>query len=146
MTASTIIPTVGRKVWFYEHIDQEAPIDATIIKVWGNTPAAAVNLLCVDPNTGQTYLRSSVMVGDESTSGRHYRWMPFQKGQARPEWQQRVVDEQRELNARAERLAAFIGTAPYDALDMQERLRMSKQLSVMRELSEVLGARIGAFK
>lgn len=88
---ATIIPTVGRKVWFFEDGSQVEPIDATVIKVWESevwasveraTPQTAVNLDCVDPLTGQHYLRSSVIVSDVPIAGRHFRWMPYQLAQA----------------------------------------------------------------
>lgn len=80
-----IIPTVGRKVWFFEYGGQAEPIDATIIKVWGNYPTACVNLDVVDPLTGEHRFVASVMVGNETSVGWHYRWMPYQQGQAAEE-------------------------------------------------------------
>lgn len=80
-----ITPTVGRKVWFFATGSQREPIDATVIKVWGKGADAAVNLDVVDPDTGAHRLESSVVVGEELTQHRHYRWMPYQLGQAKPE-------------------------------------------------------------
>lgn len=80
---SLITPTVGRKVWFYENNQQAEPIDATVVKVWGTGPHAAVNLDTVDGSTGLRTLRTSVCVGDENTVHQHYRWMPYQQGQAK---------------------------------------------------------------
>lgn len=80
---SAITPTVGRKVWFYESDRQQEPCDATIIKVWGDGPQAAVNLDVVDPDTGAHSFRSSIVVGDDTTPWPHYRWMPYQQGQAK---------------------------------------------------------------
>lgn len=80
---SSITPTVGRKVWFYEHDKQTEPHDATVIKVWGGGPMAAVNLDVVDPYSGEHSCRTGVVVGDESTTWPHYRWMPYQMGQAK---------------------------------------------------------------
>ncbi len=73
-----IVPTVGRKVWFYQHGSETEPTDATVIKVWGDGPEAAVNLDVVDPYSGEHRCERSVCVGDESTLSRHYRWMPYQ--------------------------------------------------------------------
>lgn len=80
---STITPTVGRKVWFYKDDMQAEPHDATVIKVWGDGPKAAVNLDVVDPNTGVHTCQHSIVVGDETTTWPHYRWMPYQQGQAK---------------------------------------------------------------
>lgn len=80
MTAIT--PTVGRKVWFYENNEQLEPMDATVIKVWGTGPQAAVNLDVVSPLTGEHFLKTSVIVGNEATTNQHYRWMPYQQAQA----------------------------------------------------------------
>lgn len=77
-----IVPTVGRKVWFYESAAQLEPMDATIIRTFSDTPTAYVNLDVVDPDTGVHRCCTSVQVGDESTKYRHYRWMPYQMGQA----------------------------------------------------------------
>ena len=79
---TTITPTVGRKVWYYEHPSQLDPWDATVIKVWGSGPHSAVNLRVTDPYTGEQSLRSSVVVGDASVQHPHYRWMPYQQAQA----------------------------------------------------------------
>lgn len=80
---SAITPTVGRKVWFYVSDTQQEPRDATIIKVWGVGPQAAVNLDVVDPDTGVHTFWPSIVVGDENTPWPHYRWMPYQQGQAK---------------------------------------------------------------
>jgi hypothetical protein len=79
----SITPTVGRKVWFFESNAQHEPHDATVIKVWGDGPQAAVNLDVVDPYSGQHSCRTSVVVGDEDTAWPHYRWMPYQQAQAK---------------------------------------------------------------
>lgn len=79
---STITPTVGRKVWFFWDNRQTEPQDATIIKVMEADPSALVNLHVVHPDTGGTELITRVRAGDESTVWPHYRWMPYQKGQA----------------------------------------------------------------
>ena len=82
---TTIIPTVGRKVWYYGSNEQTEPIDATVIKVHGEpTPQSPVNLFVVGPE-GDTFTKTEVVVGDESTEGTHYRWMPYQQAQASKE-------------------------------------------------------------
>lgn len=86
---SNIIPTVGRRVWFYENGLQEDPFDAGIIKVLAvgfadPLPASSttpVNLDVCDPDTGVHHIERNVNVGDDTTEGRHYRWMPYQQGQ-----------------------------------------------------------------
>lgn len=81
-----IIPTVGRKVYFYEDDKQVDPIDATIIKVWSPRetahPQTAVNLLVIDPFSGEGSLRTSMVAQDEPQPFPHYRWMDYQKHQA----------------------------------------------------------------
>lgn len=79
---SSITPTVGRKVWFYYDNNQVEPLDATIIKVVNSGPAALVNLDAVNPINGHHFFVAAVRVGDESTTEPHYRWMPYQMGQA----------------------------------------------------------------
>jgi hypothetical protein len=83
----SIVPSVGRKVWFYAYEGQLEPADATVIKVMpppGKEPApdTPVNLLVVNPDSGETRLEAYVHAGSEQSFGRHYRWMPYQKGQA----------------------------------------------------------------
>lgn len=77
-----ITPTVSRKVWFYVGTRQHEPMDATIVKVYGEGPDAAVNLHVKDPNGPEVTFWSSVHVGTEETNYPHYRWMPYQQGQA----------------------------------------------------------------
>ena len=64
--------------------------------------------------------------------------------------QQRVVDEKAELDAKLEKLAAFIGTkkAPsqvFILLPEAERMRLYAQCRVMAEYSNILCERIAAF-
>lgn len=51
---------------------------AMIVKTWGDTPEASVNLKVFLDGT-DTYWATSVHVGDKPGD---FRWMPFQKGQA----------------------------------------------------------------
>jgi hypothetical protein len=80
--STIMIPTVGRKVYFYADKNQRDPIDATIIKVWDPAhmarPESAVNLAIVDPFTAAVTLKASVSVGNENTPYSHYRWMDYQ--------------------------------------------------------------------
>jgi len=60
--------------------------------------------------------------------------------------QQRVVDEKSELDDKREKLSAFKASNPlYFKLPDDEQHRLSRQLSVMTEYSEILGERITAF-
>ena len=60
--------------------------------------------------------------------------------------QQRVIDEKRELDDRAQKLSTFIGVSPiFENLDPEEQERMKVQNDLMWQLSEVLGERIAAF-
>lgn len=81
-----ITPTVGRKVYYYAGPQQTRPHDATIILVHASpetaTPDSYVNLSVSDPESAEVKFVSSVKVGDESSTGPHYRWMPYQLGQA----------------------------------------------------------------
>lgn len=67
-----------------------------------------------------------------------------------PPHQQRVIDEKADNDARADKLAAFIGTrdqagSVFGKLIEAEQERMYKQLNIMRELSAILAERIAAF-
>lgn len=61
------------------------------------------------------------------------------------DWQQRVVDEKRDLDARLGRLQEFIGSELYLALLLEDQDLMREQLVHMRAFSNVLGARIARF-
>jgi hypothetical protein len=93
---SSITPTVGRKVWFYEFdipfghdmpvgaYSLTVPFDATVIYVWGPN---MVNLLVTD-HTGKTYPKTSVTLRDpqpDDSHGKSYvcTWMPYQVGAAK---------------------------------------------------------------
>jgi hypothetical protein len=91
--SSSIKPTVGRKVWFWDngnglhgpvrHGDAQ-PMDATIIYVWGDT---CVNLRVTD-HAGNVLTRTSVPLRDHREGDCHgveytATWMPYQVGQAK---------------------------------------------------------------
>jgi len=61
--------------------------------------------------------------------------------------QQRVVDEKTELDKKAILLSQFIGySSVFDTLSPEEQERLKEQNDVMWQYSEILGARIAAFK
>ena len=62
-------------------------------------------------------------------------------------YQRRVVAEKEELDKKAEALSQFIGLVPqFDELDKDEQERLKEQNDIMWQYSEILGARIAAFK
>jgi len=62
------------------------------------------------------------------------------------DYQQRVVDEKKELDGRLAKLDDFIENAPlFGTVDPPEQYRLRKQRALMRDLSELLGDRIAAF-
>lgn len=63
------------------------------------------------------------------------------------DFQQRVVDEKGELDAKLGRLDSFMnGTGhTFNGLPMDERNRLHRQADLMTKLSRVLGERIAAF-
>ena len=61
-------------------------------------------------------------------------------------YQQRVVDERVELDARREKLAAFRVTPLFASLHENEKERLVRQRDCMTELSEILEERIAAFQ
>jgi hypothetical protein len=61
--------------------------------------------------------------------------------------QQRVVDEKVDLDKKAVALSQFIGHSPiFETLDSAEQWLLKEQNDVMWQYSEILGARISAFK
>ena len=63
-----------------------------------------------------------------------------------PEYQQRVVVENRELDERLQKLEAFTQSKKMDDLPLDEASRMDRQIRAMRDYSRVLGERIEAFQ
>ena len=61
-------------------------------------------------------------------------------------YQQRVVDEKDELDAKRDRLRAFFGTDLYRELDPTEQSRLNRQLEAMTLYSNILEERIAAFR
>lgn len=60
--------------------------------------------------------------------------------------QQRVIDEKKELDEKANKLSEFIGNNPvFESLDPAEQERLKVQNDLMWQYSEVLGERIAAF-
>lgn len=62
------------------------------------------------------------------------------------DWQQRVMDERVDLNARIDRLWMFMQSTTFKALNPIERERMERQLGLMRAYAQVLTERIEAFR
>lgn len=91
----SIIPTIGRKVYFYDQMPEgdhsgmarysnDQPFDATVIYVWG---PSCVSLRVTD-HAGVTHVRTSVPLrdpGEGDAHGKEYTatWMPYQVGQAK---------------------------------------------------------------
>ncbi len=60
-------------------------------------------------------------------------------------FQERVVEEKRELDDKIQKLTDFIGGTIFTSLDEAERSRLSIQLQHMNGYSEILRQRIAAF-
>lgn len=60
-------------------------------------------------------------------------------------YQQRVVDEKRDLDEKIEKLSAFMKTAGFGSVQTDEQARLHGQLVVMVAYSELLKDRIAAF-
>jgi hypothetical protein len=59
--------------------------------------------------------------------------------------QERVVTEKAELDAKIEKLYAFVHGTVYPTLPDAERVRLMRQFCYMKDYSNVLGERIAAF-
>jgi hypothetical protein len=62
------------------------------------------------------------------------------------EYQQCVIEEKQELDAKRNRLGEFKTTITFARLPWQEQERLNTQGHIMTMYSAVLGARIAAFK
>ena len=60
-------------------------------------------------------------------------------------YQQRVADEQAELDIKIGKLLVFLGTSKYHDSDKEEQERMQRQYIAMKTYSEVLAERLAAF-
>lgn len=60
--------------------------------------------------------------------------------------QERVVAEKSELDAKREKLRAFIGGEIWRGLPALEKSRLNRQLEAMTLYSNILGERIAAFQ
>lgn len=151
--------------------DRSQPCDAGICCVWNDS---MVNLTVADHN-GKMHARSSVLLlqpGSGNTEGGYAQWMPYQAAQAAkdkaevetkeytdgttatgiaplPELsphQQRVVDEQEELDIKRNKLLAFMAGDVFSTLvDPAEQSRLKEQYRLMVCYSDILGQRIAAF-
>lgn len=91
-----IIPTVGRKVWYFPSQDDKdgkadtalkmetnnkEPLDATVVAVWGNK---CINVAIFDIY-GNLHARRSVLLLQDDDAipehGRYAQWMPYQAAQ-----------------------------------------------------------------
>lgn len=61
-------------------------------------------------------------------------------------YQQRVVEEKKELDERLSKLWNFLDTVDFSALLVAERARMRMQAAIMENYSDILGERIEAFQ
>ncbi len=60
-------------------------------------------------------------------------------------YQERVVEEKRELDEKVAKLGAFMSTEPFAVLPVEEQGRMNRQRALMECYGNVLGERIEAF-
>lgn len=61
-------------------------------------------------------------------------------------YQERVVDEKRELDKKIEALSAFMNGAIFDTVPREEQARLHWQIVAMKSYSAALGERIAAFQ
>ena len=89
---------------------------------------------------GEPYCRGIVFALADLPGGARHRG----DGAMQPH-QQRVVDEQAELDGRIKKLGAFFGSLTFADLDEEERSRLRQQFHAMTSYSAILGERIRAF-
>lgn len=84
-------PSVGRQVWYYPATGDKLESDpipwaATVIKVegpsWEHSSYSPVNLLAINPDTGEQFFVSDVVHSPHPLAKRDcFSWMPYQLGQ-----------------------------------------------------------------
>lgn len=62
------------------------------------------------------------------------------------QYQQRVITEKQELDGKTERLKAFIESAEFKTLSLEEQCLLSSQSECMAEYSRILGERIALWQ
>lgn len=62
------------------------------------------------------------------------------------DWQQRVIDEKRELCERLAKLRQFFVTTAFAEMDSESRELMKRQAKIMQNYTNVLNERIKRFK
>lgn len=60
-------------------------------------------------------------------------------------YQQRVVDEKRELDEKLDKLIEFVKTDAFKLINSEEQGRLKRQLAIMEQYSMVLSERIVHF-
>lgn len=105
---SSIIPTIGRKVWFWASApdefnieDHDQALDATVIFVHTEGPVkGTVNLLVID-HQGESHFQEAIELKNYDGE-RHFgekldeptaTWMPYQMGQARKDFAEAKREE-----------------------------------------------------
>jgi hypothetical protein len=71
-------------------------------------------------------------------------WVEREHKKMQP-YQQRVVEEKKELDEKIGKLAVFISASPFRSISEEEQLRMKEQIEVMKRYSQILEYRIAAF-
>jgi len=61
------------------------------------------------------------------------------------EWQQQVIDEHAQLDARMKKLDAFTNSPDFQKLTVEERMDLSFQVGHMYNYRKILARRIGRF-
>lgn len=87
---TTILPTVGRKVWYrtgnsdqkMNKINPDDPLDATIVGIWAD---GLINVVVFDSH-GNMFTRTGIRLrqeGETISNQSYCEWMPYQVGQAK---------------------------------------------------------------
>jgi len=61
------------------------------------------------------------------------------------EYQQIITDEKKDLDSKIGRLTVLIESEKFDSINPAEQVRMKQQRTIMKQYSDVLGARIQNF-
>jgi hypothetical protein len=67
------------------------------------------------------------------------------KGIKMNDWQKRVVEEKKELDARINKLSNFNKSVNYNKLSTEDQILLDSQLAAMLSYSDILNRRINTF-
>lgn len=136
-------PSIGRVLLFWEgNSNQDQPRAATVAYVDGDS---SVNLGYLNSFGESKSARSVPLIQCDDIRPENGPWCEWMQYQVKPDYQQRAIDEKKELDINTAKLTHFISTPDFMGLDDEDKELLRKQKDQMNDLSSTLGKRIKRF-